>query len=466
MMPNVKTLTEIAHFFELMEKMEMGIALTDEDGIYIKLNTEYSRMYGYDSPSELIGESILTVFTQHHLGSVCKSYQAICQGKLRSYPIETKLIQPSGKVLDVELNWQYYIESSLQISYQLHGIRNLSQTQHYQQLVSQMQKSGQIGGWEFDLTTGKKTWTTEVYEIYEVASDFEANPENLMRFYTSESSSILNEAFNSAISDGKSFDLELQLVTMAENKKWVKITCQPIQLGKKVQKLLGTLQDISWTKQRESELYKLSLLAKYTTNAVVITNSSGEIEWVNDGFVKLNGHTLSEVRGKKPGGILHGEKTCSSTTKRISKKLRQKQLVREEVYNYRKNGEGYWISLEVTPIFEQGQLLHFVGVSTEISQRKKAEADHQRLIIDLMEKNKNLAEVAFITSHKLRKPLANILGLIDLLNTPQVDNMLKENILKQVFQLAQELDEEMHYINDTVGKKCNNNGYQTFTNCG
>jgi len=466
MIPHVKALTEIAYFFQLMEKMEMGVALTDENGIYIKINTEYCRMYGYHSSDKLVGKSITTIFSQHHLGNTCKSYQAICQGKLRAYPIETKLIQSSGKVLDVELNWQYYIESPLHISYQLHGIRNLSQTRHYQQLVSQMQESAQIGGWELDLTTGKKTWTSEVYKIYGVTPDFEVTPENLIRFYTSESLPILNGAFDEAIIDGKPFDLELQLTTTTKDEKWVKMTCQPIQSGKKVQKLLGTIQDISLAKKREGELYKLSLLAKYTTNAVVITNPNGEIEWVNDGFVKLSGHTFSEVQGKKPGGILHGEKTCSVTTKCISKKLRQKQPVREEVYNYRKNGEGYWISLEVTPIFERGQLLHFVGVSTEISQRKKVEADRQRLIIDLMEKNKNLAEVAFITSHKLRKPLANILGLVDLLNTPQVDNILKENILKQLFQLAQELDKEMHYINDTVGEKYNSNGYQTFTNCG
>ena len=73
------------------------------------------------------------------------------------------------------------------------------------------------------------------------------------------------------------------------------------------------------------QLELLSLVASKTSNAVIITNQSGLIEWVNDGFTRISGYFLDEVIGKKPGTILQGKDTDPETKKRIREKLNQKE---------------------------------------------------------------------------------------------------------------------------------------------
>ena len=60
---------------------------------------------------------------------------------------------------------------------------------------------------------------------------------------------------------------------------------------------------------REAEAKKLSLVAARTTNAVVLTDPQGRIEWINEGFVRLTGFELEEVQGKTPGSFLQGPET-------------------------------------------------------------------------------------------------------------------------------------------------------------
>ena len=51
----------------------------------------------------------------------------------------------------------------------------------------------------------------------------------------------------------------------------------------------------------------LSLVANETDNAVIITDPNGYIQYVNNGFERLTGYALSEVKGKKPGSFLQGK---------------------------------------------------------------------------------------------------------------------------------------------------------------
>ncbi len=68
----------------------------------------------------------------------------------------------------------------------------------------------------------------------------------------------------------------------------------------------------------------LSLVANETDNAVIISDSDGLIEYVNNGFYRLTGWSLEEVRGKKPGSFLQGEETAPRTVDVIRQKLKNR----------------------------------------------------------------------------------------------------------------------------------------------
>jgi len=124
----------------------------------------------------------------------------------------------------------------------------------------------------------------------------------------------------------------------------------------------------------EADAQKLALIASRTDNGVVLTDASGRVEWVNDGFGRITGYSLDEVRGRKPGSFLQGPATDPATVGRMREALRQGNGFKEEVINYHKSGRPYWLTVEVQPLRDaSGVLTHFMGIETDITRRKEAE---------------------------------------------------------------------------------------------
>ncbi len=71
----------------------------------------------------------------------------------------------------------------------------------------------------------------------------------------------------------------------------------------------------------------------------------------------------------------------------------------------------------------------------------------------LVEKNKSLEEYAFITSHNLRRPLANILGLIQLFDKKKSNDDLNKEVIEKLKTSAEELDEVIKQTTKVLNKK-------------
>ncbi|WP_439882512.1 PAS domain S-box protein [Pontibacter sp. MBLB2868] len=180
----------------------------------------------------------------------------------------------------------------------------------------------------------------------------------------------------------------------------------------------------------QRELEKLSLVASKTINGVVILDAEGRVEWVNDGFTRLTGYSKEEVTGKIPSSFLQGEETDSATSRLITEGYKSKKYFTAEVINYRKNREKYWVKIDVSPILDSaGELLNFVAIQTDITEKKKSETEQIKLTDDLYKHNLNLQLFTYMVSHNLRAPVANALGLSGLVkrlnkDTPQFDTAL------------------------------------------
>lgn len=150
------------------------------------------------------------------------------------------------------------------------------------------------------------------------------------------------------------------------------------------------------------ELEKLSLVASETDNAVVIANEKGNIEWINDGFTRMHGYTLEELKSEK-GTKLIEVSANKNLAGLIKESINNKQSIIYETIHVNNKGNEYWISSTLTPIFDQtGKLRKIVIIDTDISELKKVQAELER-------SNKELDDFASIVSHDLKEPLRKVM---------------------------------------------------------
>ena len=124
----------------------------------------------------------------------------------------------------------------------------------------------------------------------------------------------------------------------------------------------------------EAEARKLALVAAHTHNGVILADSQGRIEWVNDAFTRITGYRLDEVLGRTPGSFLQGPKTDAATARSMRERIHAGQGFVVEILNYEKSGSHSGSTVEVQPIRdESGTLTRFIGVQTDITMRKHAE---------------------------------------------------------------------------------------------
>ncbi len=139
--------------------------------------------------------------------------------------------------------------------------------------------------------------------------------------------------------------------------------------------ILGIAEDITESKKTETELSRLAIVAQKTQKGVIITDAEGCIEWVNEGFTRISGYVLAEMQGKKPGDVLQGPQTDPLTIAQLRSALATGVPFNQEIYNYSKDGKGYWVALSIAPIYQEtGELEGFIAVQTDITDRKQAEA--------------------------------------------------------------------------------------------
>jgi methyl-accepting chemotaxis protein len=163
---------------------------------------------------------------------------------------------------------------------------------------------------------------------------------------------------------------------------WIQASYNPIlDLDGRPCKVVKFATDITAQVTQQQSFELLSLVANGTDNSVVITNAEGLCEYVNAGFTKLTGYAQADILGKRPGSLLQGPHTDKATVARIRARLASNEPFYEEILNYNKAGQPYWISLSINPIFgRDGQVSQYVSVQANITTTKmQAQEDATRL---------------------------------------------------------------------------------------
>jgi len=121
-------------------------------------------------------------------------------------------------------------------------------------LLDETGRLAEIGGWEIDIKKNELNWSDEMYRIHEVKSDYHPTVDSSINFYTPEAVPVISEAIKQAIEHGKSFDIDLQLITAKENKIWIRVIGKAYRVNGEITKIGGVFQNINQRKLAEQEL--------------------------------------------------------------------------------------------------------------------------------------------------------------------------------------------------------------------
>jgi diguanylate cyclase (GGDEF)-like protein/PAS domain S-box-containing protein len=165
--------------------------------------------------------------------------------------------------------------------------------------------------------------------------------------------------------------------------------------------ILGVAIDIS--KQKTAEQYsRLQRVAlESASEAIVITDAAGIIEWANPAFTTLTGYALEEVVGSNPRMLKSGMMDRAFYTVLWSTIL-DGQKWSGELWNLRKDGNVYSEEMHIAPVRAMdGSISNFVAVKHDITERKQAEAEAQlakeglvSLNLELREANESILRIS------------------------------------------------------------------------
>jgi diguanylate cyclase (GGDEF)-like protein/PAS domain S-box-containing protein len=137
--------------------------------------------------------------------------------------------------------------------------------------------------------------------------------------------------------------------------------------------IVAIYDDITERKQAEEQLRLAARVFESSAEGIVITDLKGHILSVNEAFSAITGYPLEEIRGQNPR-VLKSGKHDPAFYRDMWKSILKDGHWQGEVWNRRKNGEVYpeWMNIGSVKD-EHGQISHFVGTFTDITQRKAAE---------------------------------------------------------------------------------------------
>ncbi|TRX16306.1 PAS domain S-box protein [Flavobacterium franklandianum] len=197
----------------------------------------------------------------------------------------------------------------------------------------------------------------------------------------------------------------------------------------------------------EEKIRQLSQAVEQSPVTIVITNTKGEIEYVNPKFVETTGYTLEEVVSQNPR-VLKSGYTSTDEYKMLWNTISKGKEWHGEFHNKRKNGTLFWESASISPIVNiDGQTTHFIAIKEDITHRKDAEKE--------LVKSKERAEesdrlkLVFLAnmSHEIRTPMNGILGFTELLKEPYLSGKEQQEYIEIIEKSGKRM---LNIINDII----------------
>jgi len=122
------------------------------------------------------------------------------------------------------------------------------------------------------------------------------------------------------------------------------------------------------------ELLRLRLAVEASGEVIFVTDATGTITYVNPEFIRLYGYRPSEVIGRTTPRLLKSGSMTAEEYASFWQELLANRVVKREFVNRTKSGALVQVEGSANPIFSADELVGFVAVQRDVTERKATEA--------------------------------------------------------------------------------------------
>jgi len=199
-----------------------------------------------------------------------------------------------------------------------------------------------------------------------------------------------------------------------------------------------------------SQEKKFRALIDNLSEALILINEDLEIIYRSPSAERITGFNLGEMGSKTFLNLFHPEDLyVAKDFFKIAASI-PGIPVQKTFRIVHKDGRTIWLEGTITNLLKDKNVKGYIINYRDITERKNVELEKEKMTIDLLQHNKNLEQFAYIISHNLRSPVANIIGLSNMVqSTPQMSKADFKRCMEGLALSVKRLDDtiiDLNYI--------------------
>jgi len=200
--------------------------------------------------------------------------------------------------------------------------------------------------------------------------------------------------------------------------------------------IVGNFRDIT-ERKRASEALRVSeerfrVMFDNAVEGILLAHAGNKkFRMSNKKLQQMLGYTEEEI--KRLGVMdIHPKEELHYVLEHFEKQEKGEIVIAKDIPVERKDGSVFYADVSSGPITLDGEV-YIMGMFSDITERRKAEEERERLNAEIVEKNRELEHIVYVSSHDLRSPLVNIQGFSKELNysLQELVSILQNNEISQ-----------------------------------